>query len=120
MAGNRKTDNTVAKRKRAKVQITIYKTISSIVAVHFLNYIPVFGTHPAGNAMVLFRHFGLLLPKDFNIIWLSNILALDVPDKMLFLKPAMFTKFDIYIFICPVCINGCPVSWIIVMSCYYK
>jgi len=29
-------------------------------------------------------------------------------------------NFDIYIFICHVCINGWHVSWIIAMSFYYK
>jgi len=27
------------------------------------------------------RSFGFLAPKDFKIIWLSNILALSVPDE---------------------------------------
>jgi hypothetical protein len=31
---------------------------------------------------ILFRPFGFLAPKDFEIIWLSNILALSVPDKV--------------------------------------
>ena len=31
--------------------------------------------------LFLFRPFGFLSPKDFTIIWLSNILALSVPDK---------------------------------------
>jgi hypothetical protein len=39
--GNLNTDKTMAKRKRTKVQITIYKTILSIVAMNFLNYIPI-------------------------------------------------------------------------------
>jgi hypothetical protein len=34
--GNLNTDKTMAKRKRTKVQITIYKTILSIVAMNFL------------------------------------------------------------------------------------
>ena len=46
--GNLNTDKTMAKRKRTKVQITIYTTILSIVAMNFLNYIPVFGTHLSG------------------------------------------------------------------------
>jgi hypothetical protein len=30
---------------------------------------------------IVFRLLGFLAPKDFNIIWLSNILVLSVPDE---------------------------------------
>jgi hypothetical protein len=30
---------------------------------------------------ILFKPFGFLAPKDFYIIWLSNILTLSVPDE---------------------------------------
>jgi hypothetical protein len=30
---------------------------------------------------ILFRIFGLLVPKTFEIIWLSNLLILSVPDE---------------------------------------
>jgi hypothetical protein len=33
------------------------------------------------NLAILFRVFGFLAHKDFKIIWLSNILALIVPDE---------------------------------------
>ena len=44
--------------------------------------------------------FGFLAPKYFKIIWLSYMLALNLPDEGLFLqKRGVGTKFDIYVFI---------------------
>jgi hypothetical protein len=50
----------------------------------------------------------------FNILMLLHSFCHIVPE------PLMFTKLDIYICICHVYINRCPVSWIIAMSFYYK
>jgi len=44
-------------------------------------------------------HFAFLDPEDFDIIWLSNILALSVPDEGLFQKHVQLSKLDIYVFI---------------------
>ena len=33
------------------------------------------------NMTILFRPFGLLPPKDFKIIWLSNLFTMNVPDE---------------------------------------
>ena len=43
--------------------------------------------------------FGFHAPKDFKIIWLSNILALSVTWWRLFQKRVVRTKLDIYVFI---------------------
>jgi hypothetical protein len=52
--------------------ISLASTVSSIIAqCSWYN----------GSSIKTFRHFGFLAPKDFQIIWLSNILALSVPDE---------------------------------------
>jgi len=48
---------------------------------------------------VLFMPFGFLGPKDLKIIWLSNILALSVPDQGNYRNGVARTNFDIYDYI---------------------
>ena len=49
---------------------------------------------------IVFRSFGFLVPKEFYLIWLSNILVLRVPDEGYSRnKCVVRAKFDIYDFI---------------------
>ena len=41
----------------------------------------------------------VLAPNEFQIIWLSNLLSLTVPDKWVFQKRVLRTNFDIYVFL---------------------
>jgi hypothetical protein len=47
----------------------------------------------------VFRLFGFSAPEDFMIIWLSNLLTLNVSDKGKFKKRVVRTRIDIYKFI---------------------
>ena len=57
--------------------------------------------------LFLFRLFDLLAPKDFKIIWLSNLLIMSVPDKgysrevscILNVISTFFTKYILFIVI---------------------
>ena len=57
------------------------------------------GIHPEPILAFLYRRFGFLYPKNFKIIWLSNILALKCTWGWWFQKRIERTKLDIYVFI---------------------
>jgi hypothetical protein len=46
----------------------------------------------------LFRPFGFLAPKDFSIIWLSDLLTMSILNEGYF-KNMSYIQIDIYIFI---------------------
>ena len=48
---------------------------------------------------IFFMFFGLLAPKTFKIIWLSNFLTLSVPEESYSRKGVVRIKFYIYVFI---------------------
>ena len=58
--------------------------------------------------VILFRHFGFIVPKHFQIISLSNLSILSVPDDGYFRNASVErTKFDIYVFI----VNQWSADW---------
>ena len=65
------------------IEICIQASYDQYIQLILKSYLPVVHGTP------------LIAPKDFGIIWLSNILTISVPDESFFQKRVVRTKVDI-------------------------